>query len=84
MRRESAAQCSARSVQLGLRAAVAAIEHGCNFDVIEALHVVKEKDVAIPRCQCCNGTVNGQAVDCAGLCQIAFAKTAPGVLFIDA
>jgi len=79
--RKVAAQYPPRLVQLGLGVAARTFQHRCNFAMIEAVNVVKEKDTAIAGRHGSNRAVDGQTVDDAGLCQIAGAETATGTLF---
>jgi len=81
--RKVAAQYPPRLVQLGLGVAARTFQHRCNFAMIEAVNVVKEKDTAIAGRHGSNRAVDGQTVDDAGLSQITRSETAPCAFFRD-
>jgi hypothetical protein len=76
---KSVPQCTPRLVQLGLRVAQAATNHGGNFAMLKTMDIMKEEEMPIARRQSGHGAIEGYAVDNASLPPITSAKTAPNV-----
>jgi len=81
---EEAAHGAAGLVELGFGVAQAASLDGGDFAMLEAVNIVKEEDFPVAGREGIDGALQGDAVDGAGLGDVARAEIASRIIFGDA